>query len=301
MLKKSLLANAKTFKVSIGTQTHCAVNSNKAFAAPGEVVTLTVSYPTGYSNATVSVSPSVAVSKVNVNTFTFVMPYSDVTVAASASVLSFKISVNQSGTGSVNVKSVANYGETVTVTVSPATGHILQNISSSDVTLSGSGNTRTFVMPAKNVTITVAFQQDYHIVVTVGGHKTSGIPGAYRRGYVVNAYGSVDRIPYWGTVGMYLQQLVSLFNRTGETFSQNYVSLAENKNLNSIKVNGKTFTFTGDSGNKTGSSLEPPALFDSSSEGKEVRIKFDPPLPDIYKKVKWVFTRAWQEGTVNAA
>lgn len=270
MLKKSLLANAKTFKVSIGTQTHCAVNSNKAFAAPGEVVTLTVSYPTGYSNATVSVSPSVAVSKVNVNTFTFVMPYSDVTVAASASVLSFKISVNQSGTGSVNVKSVANYGETVTVTVSPATGHILQNISSSDVTLSGSGNTRTFVMPAKNVTITVAFQQDYHIVVTSG--KKKAVFGSYFYGYV-DGVGSTDRVPYWGSRSRYLQDI---YSNVGNVPISNSLSIADSNDFSNITVNGVVYPRISDSYFNVGiSNGDPEALF--TGEGQSARIKFDPP------------------------
>lgn len=279
MLKKSLLANAKTFKVAIGAQTHCTVSSNKAFAAPGEIVTLTVSYPTGYSNATVSVSPSVAVNKVNVNTFTFVMPYSDVTVAASASVLSFKISVNQSGTGSVNVKSVANYGETVTVTVSPATGHILQNIASSDVTLSGSGNIRTFVMPAKNVTITVAFRQDYHIVVTVGRRSESS-PSKRYFGYRTGSdpIGSVDRVPYWGDKTKYLDSLYS-FYRPASNFVNDTVIIATTEvAISKMYVNGKVM---GDKSTSTDctflQSSATPVLFGESLEGKEVRIKFDPP------------------------
>lgn len=228
MLKKSILVNAKTFKVSIGAQTHCAVSSNKAFAAPGEVVTLTVSYPTGYSNATVSVSPSVAVNKVNVNTFTFVMPYSDVTVAASASVLSFKISVNQSGTGTVNVKSVANYGETVTITASPGADYLLQSIASNDVTLSGSGSTRTFVMPARDVLIQVAFAEDLHGMVPA--KMTVGGPATARQwyGYSIDSLGSLQ--PSNG----YKEIKVA---STGDIFC--------NPSRFPVRINGVTFTANG--------------------------------------------------------
>ena len=273
MLKKSLLANAKTFKVSIGAQTYCTVSSNKAFASPGEIVTLTVSYPTGYSNATVSVSPSAVVNKVNVNTFTFVMPYSDVTVAASASVLSFKISVNQSGTGTVNVKSVADYGETVTITVSPATGYALQSISSGDVTLSGSENSRTFVMPAKNVTITVAFKQDYHVVITVGYYKAMSV---YSYGYstkLSKPFGSIDRIPYWNSPDVRLIELTSTFLGSDKKFSKDLFFTNKNHGLSAMVVNGKSMRVYDTEFQSTDS----PPLVDPSLEGREVLIKFTPP------------------------
>lgn len=275
MLKKSLLANIKAFKVSIGAQTHCTVSSNKAFASPGEIVTLTVSYPTGYSNATVSVSPSVAVSKVNTNTYTFVMPSSDVTVTASASVLSFSIYVNKSGSGTVNVKSVANYGERVTVTLSPAAGNSLRSISSSDVTLSGDGNTRTFVMPARNVTLDVAFQQDYHVVITVGylSNKTFSYYG-YSKLKTEFSFGSIDRIPYWNNSGEYLTSLMSRFFTDSLKFTSDSSTTKSPSGLSAMVVNGKSLK-KGSGGFQSANT--PPSLFDASVKGKEVRIKFDPP------------------------
>lgn len=183
MLKKSLLANIKAFKVSIGAQTHCTVSSNKAFASPGEIVTLTVSYPTGYSNATVSVSPSVAVNKVNANTYTFVMPFTDVVVSASASVLDFRINVSKTGQGTVTVKSLAKYGETVTVTVAAGEDYVFGAISSNDVSLSGSGDHRSFVMPAKDVTISVAFNFIYP------GYTTCHITVGKKSGFMNSSYG----------------------------------------------------------------------------------------------------------------
>lgn len=272
MLKKSLLANVKAFKVSIGAQTHCTVSSNKAFVSPGEIVTLTISYPTGYSNATVSVSPSVTVSKKNVNTYTFVMPSSDVTVTASASVLSFSIYVNKSGSGTVNVKSIADYGERVTVTLSPADGHSLQSISSSNVTLSGSGNTRTFVMPARNVTLTVAFQQDYHVVITVG-HGAVDM-GTYPCGYS-SKVGSIDRIPYWNSPGAYLISVFTKFTASNGLIS-NHLYTNSGPGLQAIAVNGISLSVDRKNPDIFSNAKYPP-IINSSLNGKEFRIKFDPP------------------------
>ena len=161
MLHKALLSSPKEFRVSIGTQTYCTVSVNKSSAMPGDLVTVTVRSNTGYGNVKVAVSPSVEVSKVNETTFTFVMPFTDVAVSASASALDFRINVSKTGQGTVTVKSLAKYGETVTISASPGEDYVFGAISSNDVSLSGSGNSRSFVMPAKDVTISVAFNFIY--------------------------------------------------------------------------------------------------------------------------------------------
>lgn len=157
MLHKALLSSPKEFRISIGTQTYCTASVNKSSAMPGDLVTVTVRSNTGYGNVKVAVSPSVEVTKVNETTFTFTMPFTDVVVNASASALDFRINVSKTGQGTVTVKSIAKYGETVTVSASPGEDYVFGAISSNDVSLSGSGNSRSFVMPAKDVTISVAF------------------------------------------------------------------------------------------------------------------------------------------------
>ena len=49
-------------------------------------------------------------------------------------------------------------GETVTLTVAPDTGYTLTSISATSITLSGTGMTRTFTMPAHDVTVTASFR-----------------------------------------------------------------------------------------------------------------------------------------------
>lgn len=206
MLHKALLASPKEFRISIGTQTYCTASVNKSSAMPGDLVTVTVRANTGYGNVKVGVSPSVAVTKVNETTFTFVMPYTNVEVSASASALDFRINVSKTGNGTVTVKSLAKYGETVTVTVSAGANYELGSISASGVTLSGSGDTRTFTMPAKDVTIAVTFVEVVY-ELTVGrcykdGDRYFGYVDTYKE-----TYGSMNKIPYWGDRSYYLTHL----------------------------------------------------------------------------------------------
>ena len=202
MLHKALLASPKEFRVSIGTQTYCTAGVNKSSAMPGDLVTVTVRSNTGYGNVKVGVSPSVEVTKVSEATFTFVMPFTDVVVSASASALDFRINVSKTGQGTVTVKSLAKYGEGVTVTASPSNGYELTSVTASGVTLSGSGNTRTFKMPANDVTVDVVFEVVYKL--TIGGKHESDTFVA--RGFSRGSYnfGEFYPVPYWGSSDHYL-------------------------------------------------------------------------------------------------
>lgn len=205
MLHKALLSSPKEFRVSIGTQTYCTASVNKSSAMPGDLVTVTVRANAGYGNVKVAVSPSVEVTKVNGTTFTFVMPFTDVAVNASASALDFRINVSKTGQGTVTVKSLAKYGEVVTVTASPSKGYELSSVTASEVTLSGSGDTRTFKMPAKDVTVNVTFEVVYKLTIgsyTGDSHQQFG----YERAAV--RMGELYPVPYWGSTGRYL---ISLF------------------------------------------------------------------------------------------
>jgi hypothetical protein len=84
-----------------------------------------------------------------------------------ASVPAYGVSIATFTGGSVSANKAAyQAGETVTLTVAPATGYELSAISAyrtgaagTTVALSGSGNTRTFTMPAYGVTVTATFGQ----------------------------------------------------------------------------------------------------------------------------------------------
>lgn len=216
MLHKALLASPKEFRVSIGTQTYCTASVNKSSAMPGDIVTVTVRANTGYGNVKVGVSPSVEVAKVNETTFTFVMPFTNVVVSASASALDFRISVSKTGQGTVTVKSLAKYGEVVTVTASPSKGYELSSVTASGVTLSGSGNTRTFKMPAKDVTVNVTFEVVYKI--TIGSGRSDD---TYSYGYdrLYARFGELYPVPYWSSTGRYLLTLHFSISDSSPVFS----------------------------------------------------------------------------------
>ena len=73
---------------------------------------------------------------------------------------SYTISKGSMSGGSVSVASSAIYGSTVTITISPSAGFSLDTISVTDASVSGTGNTRTFTMPAKAVTVNATFAVD---------------------------------------------------------------------------------------------------------------------------------------------
>ena len=74
--------------------------------------------------------------------------------------------VNQANTtnGSFTVSpSTANEGDTITITATPADGYVVDTVTvtgaSGTVEVTGTGNTRTFTMPAENVTVSVTFTE----------------------------------------------------------------------------------------------------------------------------------------------
>ena len=94
-----------------------------------------------------------------------------VTPAAGATV-----QINSSATTPQN----ANYGSTVTISISPAAHYTLTSVTAKDadngnVTVSGTGNTRTLVMPDKNVTVTVTMTEETKFTVNwyVAGTPTA--------------------------------------------------------------------------------------------------------------------------------
>lgn len=102
-----------------------------------------------------------------------------VLAAVMAALLSFSSCSNGSKTSelySVTIDAVANgtviasktseiaEGETITLTITPEANYELDSISAgSSVTLEGTGNTRTFAMPAANVTVTAVFKEIVYI------------------------------------------------------------------------------------------------------------------------------------------
>ena len=87
------------------------------------------------------------------------------------------VSAGSGGTASVN-KQYAAEGETVTISISPYSNYVISSVSVPGATVSGSGYTRTFKMPAQNVTVSVMFTYvapTYSISLSAGTGGTASL------------------------------------------------------------------------------------------------------------------------------
>ena len=151
---------------------HGSVTYNST-ATYNSTVTLTISPSNGYRLGGISVtkaSGGTIYLSGSGNTRTFTMPAENVTVFASFTAQSYNITKAQISNGTLSVNSSASCDSTVTVTANPASGYQFGSITvsngSSSVPVSGSGNTRTFTMPANNVTVSATFNPiNYNVTV----------------------------------------------------------------------------------------------------------------------------------------
>ncbi|MBQ4015362.1 MAG: SUMF1/EgtB/PvdO family nonheme iron enzyme [Treponema sp.] len=159
--------SAATYTVTVADCSNGSVTASPTSAAQGATVTLTASPSSGYELDTISAAAGTSAVTLSGsgNTRTFTMPAANVTVTAAfkTPAATYTVTVADCSNGSVTANPTsAAQGATVTLTASPSSGYELDTISAaagtSAVTLSGSGNTRTFTMPAANVTVTAAFK-----------------------------------------------------------------------------------------------------------------------------------------------
>lgn len=136
----------------------------------GETVTLTIKPDKGYQLESISAYDCLAEKNLELsgtgNTRTFTMPDADVRLHATfVPATAHKITAAKPDGGTVTLsRESALAGDEVTVTLAPSEGYELTSVSATDATgkavaLSGTGSTRTFVMPDADVTLTVVFTQ----------------------------------------------------------------------------------------------------------------------------------------------
>ena len=134
----------------------------------GDTVSLTVKADTGYTLDRLAVTDADG-KPVAVSGGKFTMPASNVKISAVFKAISYTVTVSDSPNGAAAPdRTSAKYGETVTLTVSPATGYELQKLTVTDadnnaVAVSGG----KFTMPASDVKISAVFRA---ILPAVSGH-----------------------------------------------------------------------------------------------------------------------------------
>lgn len=140
------------YDITVIQSTGGTASANKSSAVPGETVTLTATPATAFKLSGWSTSPSVTVSNNR-----FVMPSSNITVTPIWTKINYAITkvVNPAGAGVVtsNVNS-ANYGDTITLSQTPAAGYYF-NGWTSNPSLNISSD--QFTMPASAVTVTANY------------------------------------------------------------------------------------------------------------------------------------------------
>ena len=165
---------AKTYAVNIGEDVAEYVTTNKATAAAGETVTLTVEGEEGYKLVEDSLVVTPAEANVEVkagteaNTYTFEMPNVAVTVTAEFEEITYAVEAAENLTGGkVEVdKTTAVKGADVIVTVTPATGYELGALTITNgedpveyTPVTDVAAKYTFKMPAADVTVTATFNK----------------------------------------------------------------------------------------------------------------------------------------------
>ena len=160
--------------------------SDKAIAMAGESVTLTISLDDGYGLKSIKVEDAsdnpVAVTVIG-TTATFTMPSSNVNVTYSVDKLYSVTVTNVTGGDVTSDKANAMFGETVTLTITPADGYVLQNLVVKDALNGGaiavydevSGTTATFTMSTSDVYVIPTWGKLYDVTIAkvTGGNVTS--------------------------------------------------------------------------------------------------------------------------------
>ncbi|MBQ6421355.1 MAG: hypothetical protein IJK02_09810, partial [Clostridia bacterium] len=139
------------------------VAADKATAAEGQTVTLTVTCAEGYGLKALTVTSGedgVGLTAGTDGTFTFTMPDGEVTVTAEFD-RNYTVAIVTDGHGTVTVDNpLAFEGDTVMLTVDPGTNYALDTLTVTDADgeeIEVADN--TFVMPAGNVTVTARFYE----------------------------------------------------------------------------------------------------------------------------------------------
>ncbi|MDD4476323.1 MAG: hypothetical protein PHV95_11185 [Eubacteriales bacterium] len=150
------------YNITVGSLTNGTVTADKTMANIGDTVNLTVTPADGYN----LVAGSLKVNGVAVTGTSFTMTAADATITAEFEAIDYNITVDSLTNGTVTAdKTMANIGDTVNLTVTPADGY---NLVAGSLKVNGVAVTGTsFTMTAADATITAEFEAiDYNITVS---------------------------------------------------------------------------------------------------------------------------------------
>jgi len=174
-----VIFNKNEYTITVSDVTGGTASASAEKAGEGEEITVTVTPDKGYELDKIKVNNTVITGT------KFTMPASNVTVEVTFKKVVYKISLNSSGNGTVNLsKTKANYGDEITVEITPASGYELSKITVKTADGSKVNVTdNTFVMPDANVTVSVTFAKiSYGIIVEDNGLGTVDVVSSAIKG-----------------------------------------------------------------------------------------------------------------------
>ncbi|MDR3285047.1 MAG: hypothetical protein LBS97_07715 [Treponema sp.] len=268
--------------VSVQVGSASAQTGASVTAYAGDTITLAISPTANYSLGSLTITaasgsnPPVSGSG---NTRTFTMPAGNVTVDAtftqnappppvSYAIMNNAAQASQSTNhGSVSVQvgsasaqtgaSVTAYaGDTITLSISAAANYSLGTLtvtaaSGNNPTVSGSGNTRTFAMPAGNVTVSATFTQNAPPPPVSYTITNNARPGALTGGSVSVQVGSASA-QTGASVTAYAGDAVTLAISPAANYSLGSLTITAASGSNPpVSGSGNTRTFTMPAGNVT--------------------------------------------------
>lgn len=151
----------KTYSVNITSGTNGSVTASSSKVGEGKTVTLTITPGNNYMLSSLKVDGTECVSSVKNNTYNFTMPAKDVTVTY-AFVRAYNVSASTATNGKISLSATSvKYNGTVTVTATPDSGYICEEISiaygSTSKKLNMDNSTATFTMPSQDITVSAKF------------------------------------------------------------------------------------------------------------------------------------------------
>ena len=236
------------------TSTSAAITSGDNLLS-GTGVTFTASPNTGYEVEGWYTNASCTIGKHDAGSTTYSTTLSgNTTVYVKFVKTTYSITYSPSsaptGCTYTTTPTTGQYGDSKSITITPATGYSV-SVTSSDATLSTSGNTTTFTMPAKNVTINVTATEKKS-TITVTTATTS---------YGTLEFGNTSKS--WGTtasVGVATTQNITATAASGFKFVRWDLSGAA---ASSSTLTNKTITLKADGSGGTGTAT---AVFEEDLE-----------------------------------
>ncbi len=145
--------------VNVTSDGNGTVAAEPLSAVQGTDITLTITPNEGYELDKLTVGGTEVT--VTGNTYTFEMPDADVAVNATFKKVDYTITVTSNEYGTVTVndnKTTANFGDNITLTITPKEDCVLQELKVDGQVVEVEGNTYTFTMPSHNVAVEATFR-----------------------------------------------------------------------------------------------------------------------------------------------